>query len=147
MYITVLLKSGRRSCCPASLRLVSGLPDPNLPSCSKMPMSLFSPKCQMMMMPFICSYRNKNEKPPRQTTNVNPFAKMHNPRAPHSFSVSLSPCRPHSNCPTLGILRPLYLLRFSVTPLSRALREIRAKNCILRVQQLIDPTIPDPISL
>jgi hypothetical protein len=45
-------------------------------------MSISSPKCQCQ--------------PPRQTTNVNPFAKMHHPRAPHSFSASLPPCRPHS---------------------------------------------------
>ncbi len=74
------LKSGRSSCCPASLHLVPGLPDPNLPSRSKM--SISSPKCQCQ--------------PPRQTTNGNLFAKMHHPRAPHFFSISLPPCRPHS---------------------------------------------------
>jgi hypothetical protein len=47
-----------------------------------MPMSISSPKCQC--------------RTPRQTTNVNPFVKMHYPRAPHSFSVSLPPCRPQS---------------------------------------------------
>ena len=88
------LKSGRSSCFVASLNLVQGLTDSHLPSCSKMPMSTSSPKCQCQ--------------PPRQTTNVNPLSKMHyQPRAPHSFSVSLPPCRPHSK-----IVQPLeYFVR------------------------------------
>jgi hypothetical protein len=47
----------RSSCCPASLRLVPGLPDPNLPPCAKMPMPISSPKCRCQ--------------PPRQNANVN----------------------------------------------------------------------------
>jgi hypothetical protein len=68
-------KSGRSSSCLTSPRLVPGLTDPNLTSCSKMPMSTSSPNCPCQ--------------PPCQTANVNPFAKMHHPRAPHSCSVSL----------------------------------------------------------
>jgi hypothetical protein len=85
----------------------AGLPDFNLPSCSKMPMSISSPKCQ-------CQH-------PRQTTDVNSFAKMHHSRAPHSFSVSLPRAGFIQNCPALGVLRLLYLLGFdshSALPIS-----------------------------
>jgi len=98
------LKSGRSSCCPASLRLVSGLPDPNLPPYSKIPMSISSPKCQCQSS--------------RQNANVNILAKL-------PMSIPLPKCTIHEpltpslsrrpregliqNFPTLGI-RPLYLL-------------------------------------
>jgi hypothetical protein len=64
----------------------------------KIPMSISSPKCQ-------CS-------PPRQTANFNPFARMHYPRAPHSFSVLWSPCRPHLKLSNPWNFRPLYLPGF-----------------------------------
>jgi hypothetical protein len=103
----ILLKSGRRSCCLTSLRLVPVLPDPNLPSCSKV-------QCR----------------PPRQNANVNLLAKMpmstpspkctaHEPLTP-----SLSRCPREGlteKCPTLGILRLMYLLGFdshSALPIS-----------------------------
>ncbi len=137
------LESGLSSCCPASLRLVSGLPDPNLPPCSKMPMLISSPKCRCQS--------------PRQNANVNLLAKlpMSIPSPKCTTHEPLTPpfCRPRAdltkNCPTLGILRPPYLIGFdsrSAFPISARNTNI-ALNCILRVQQLIDQTLPDRISL
>jgi hypothetical protein len=54
------------------------------------------------------------------------------------------------NGPTLGILRPLYLLGFDSPWLSRSLREINTSIELYlarHVKQLIDQTFPDRISL
>ena len=89
---------------------------PQPPPCSKMPMSISSPKCQCQS--------------PRQNANVNLIAKL-------PMSIPSPKCTTHEpltpspsflpradliqNCPTLGILRPLYLLGFdshSALPIS-----------------------------
>ena len=78
---------------------------PQPPPCSKMPMSISSPKCQCQS--------------PRQNANVNLIAKL-------PMSIPSPKCTTHEpltpspsflpradliqNCPTLGILRPLYFL-------------------------------------
>jgi hypothetical protein len=67
-----------------------------MPVVNKMPMSISSP--------------NNQCPPPRQTANASSFAKMHHPRAPYPISVLSSRADLIQNCPTLGILRPLYLL-------------------------------------
>ena len=102
----------------------SGMPEPNLPSCSRMPVSTSSPNYQCQ--------------PPRQHASVNLLAKLpmsilspkcttHEPLTP-----SPSHCPREGliqNCPTLGILRPLYLLGFdshSALPISARNTSIEA---------------------
>jgi len=56
----------------------------------------------------------RGSQPPRQTTNVNPFAKMHHPRAPHSFSVSLRV--PINTVTPLSRLMPISAQNTSIEP-------------------------------
>ena len=83
------------------------LQNANVNLLAKMPKSIFSPKCQCQS--------------PRQNANVNLLAKLPmsipSPKCTTHEPLTPSPSRcPRAgltqNCPTLGILRPLYLLSF-----------------------------------